>query len=99
MSMNGTPGTLRLQIHVQPRAACDRIAGRHGDALKVQVRAAPVAGAANAALVDVLARTLAVPRGAIRIIHGATGRHKLVEVRAPDPDVCRRRLAEALKPH
>jgi uncharacterized protein (TIGR00251 family) len=97
--MDGRPTALRLQIHVQPRAARDRIAGRHGDAIKVQVRAAPVAGAANAALVDLLAHTLAVPRGAIRIIHGATGRHKLVEVQAPDPDVCRQRLAEALRSH
>lgn len=97
--MDDAPAALRLQVHIQPRAARDRIAGRYGDAIRVQVRAAPVGGAANAALVDLLADTLAVPRRAIRIIHGATGRHKLVEVQAPDLDVCRRRLDAAIKPH
>jgi uncharacterized protein (TIGR00251 family) len=97
--MDETPPALRLQLHIQPRAARDRIAGRHGDAIKVQVRAAPVGGAANAALVDLLANTLGVPRRAIRILHGASGRRKWVEVQAPDLDVCRRRLDAAIKSH
>ena len=66
--------------------------GRHGDALKVQVHAPPVGGAANAALVALLADTLQLPRRAIRILRGATGREKLVEVDCPDPMACLRQL-------
>jgi uncharacterized protein (TIGR00251 family) len=94
--MGTAPAAVRLRIHLQPRAARDRIVGRHGDAIKVQVRAAPVAGAANAALVELLADTLAVPRRSIRILHGASGREKLVEVHSADPAGCRRRLEEIL---
>ena len=90
--MGDTPAALRLSIHLQPRAGRDRIVGRHGGAIKVQVQAAPIAGAANAALVDLLATVLGVPRRAIRVLHGARGRYKLVEVQTVDPEAARRRL-------
>ncbi len=91
------PGPLRLQIHLQPRATRDRIIGWHGSALKVQVHAPPVEGAANAALIDLLATTLAVPRRAVRILQGSTSRHKVVEIDSPDLAGCRQRLDAALQ--
>jgi YggT family protein len=92
------PAALRLHIHLQPRAARSRIVGRHGDAIKIQVHAPPVDGAANAALIDLLADTLDVPRRAVRIVQGATGRDKLVEIQSSDPAACRQRLEAALQP-
>jgi uncharacterized protein (TIGR00251 family) len=83
---------LRLLVRLQPRAARHRIVGWHGEALKIQVQAPPVDNAANAALVALLAQTLAVPRGAVRIVHGSTSRDKLVEIDSADPAACRRRL-------
>lgn len=97
MPTGGEAASLRLQIHLHPRAARNRIAGRHGDAIKVQVHAPPVGGAANAALVELLADTLGVPRRAIRILQGTTGRDKLVEIQSADLAACRRRLDEALE--
>lgn len=91
MSGPGTP--LRLRIHLQPRAARTRIVGRHGAALKVQVHAPPVDGAANAALLDLLADVLQLPRRAIRILHGASGREKLVEIDCHDPAMCLAQLS------
>lgn len=70
--------------------------GRHGDALKVQVHAPPVEGAANAALVALLADTFQLPRRAIRILRGTTGREKLVEVDCPDHTACLRQLETVL---
>jgi uncharacterized protein YggU (UPF0235/DUF167 family) len=55
-------GGIRLTIYVQPRASRTELDGRHGDALKIRLAAAPVDGAANEALVRFLADTLARPR-------------------------------------
>lgn len=92
------PARLRLQVHVQPRAPRNRVAGTHGGALKVQIAAAPVEGAANAALIDLLAKVFGVPRSGIRVLSGAHGRKKTVEVIGGDADSLRRR-AEAVLGH
>jgi hypothetical protein len=65
---------------VQPGARKSAIAGIHGDALKIRIAAPAVDNKANAALVDFLSETLDVPRSAIAIRHGATGRRKVVEI-------------------
>jgi uncharacterized protein (TIGR00251 family) len=52
----------------------------HGDALKVRLAAPPVDGAANDALVELLADELDVARRAVRIVSGATSRSKVVQV-------------------
>ena len=70
---------VRFSVRVQPRASRTEIAGLHGTALKVRVHAPPVDGAANEAVVDLLARQLRIPRGNIRVVSGATGRSKMVE--------------------
>jgi uncharacterized protein (TIGR00251 family) len=87
--------TLRFRVHLQPRSARTRIVGRHGEALKIQVQAPPVGGAANDALVNLLAKVLGVPRRAVRIAHGSSSRSKVVEVQAKSPDACVQRLHEA----
>jgi len=97
MAERTRPAALRLQIHLQPRAACNRIVGWQGAALKVQVHAPPVAGAANAALLRLLAETLDVPHRAVRILHGGANRNKVVEIDSPDPTACRHRLDVVLQ--
>jgi uncharacterized protein (TIGR00251 family) len=72
--------TLRFNVHVQPRAFRSEIVGLHGDALKVRVAAPPVDGAANDALIELLADALGIARAAVRIVSGATSRGKVVEV-------------------
>jgi uncharacterized protein len=67
-------------VHVVPRARATAVAGRHGDALKIRVAAPPVDGAANAELVRFLADRLNVPRGAITVAAGQTGRRKTVKI-------------------
>ena len=92
MAEHERPAALRLHVHLQPRAARNRIVGWHGEALKVQVHAPPVEGAANAALVELLAKTLGAPRRAVRILQGSASRNKVVEIDSPDPSACRERL-------
>jgi uncharacterized protein (TIGR00251 family) len=71
---------VRLQVQVQPRASRTEVAGPHGGALRVRLAAPPVDGAANAELVAFLARRLRVPKAAVTIVRGESGRRKVVEV-------------------
>lgn len=71
-----------LSVHVQPGAARSAIVGRHGDAVKVRVAAAPERGRANAALVDLLAGALGVRRADVEIVTGHGSRAKRVRVRS-----------------
>ena len=71
---------VRVDVRVQPRASRTEIVGLHGAALKVRLQAPPVEGAANEALVRLLAERLGVPRKAVRVVAGATSRAKTVEV-------------------
>lgn len=71
---------MRVAVHVQPRASRSEIIGQHGTALKVRLQAPPVDGAANEALVRLLADSLGVSPRAVRVVAGATSRTKTVEV-------------------
>lgn len=73
-------GSVRFNVHVQPRASRSEVAGLHGDALKVRLSAPPVEGAANEALVELLARLFDVGKRAVRVVAGASSRAKIVEV-------------------
>ena len=70
----------QIAVHVQPRAHTTEVAGRHGDAIKIRLAAPPVDGAANDELVRFLAEQLGVPRAAVRIAHGLSGRRKTVVI-------------------
>jgi hypothetical protein len=70
----------RITLHIVPRAKTTEAAGLHGDAVRVRVAAPPADGAANAELVRFLAERLGVARGKVRIVAGALGRRKVVEI-------------------
>ncbi len=83
----------RLELLVQPRASRSRVVGPHGDRLKVQVAAPPVDGAANAAVVALMAAEAGVPKRAVTLVRGQTGRRKTVHVAGVDPAYLARRLS------
>lgn len=89
---SGGPDTCELDVVVAPRASRSRIVGVHDDRLKVQLTSPPVEGAANAALCELLAATLEVPKSAIEIARGATGRRKTVKITGLTAAVARVRL-------
>jgi hypothetical protein len=79
--LKARPEGVYLALKVQPRASQDEIGDPMGTELKVKVTAPPVDAAANEALIRLLAKKLACPRGALQIKRGLTSRHKLVFVR------------------
>jgi uncharacterized protein (TIGR00251 family) len=83
-------GRIRFAVHMQPRASRTEVVGLHGDALKVRLSTPPVDGAANAALVELLADALGISRRAVRIVAGEMSRGKVVEVDGADVENIRR---------
>ena len=75
-----------LAVRVVPRAARAGLAGTREDALLVRLNAAPVEGAANAELIDLLAGVLGVPRRAVSIAVGERSRRKTVLIRGLSVD-------------
>jgi uncharacterized protein (TIGR00251 family) len=69
-----------LDVRVIPRAAKSEIAGTRDNALLVRLNAPPVDGAANEALIEVIAKALRVPRRNVSIVTGATSRTKRLRV-------------------
>lgn len=87
--------TARLRLRVVPGAKRAGIVGRHGDSWKVRVTAAPERGAANEAVVRLLADTLAVPAHDVEIVSGHAARDKTVRVAGVDPLRIEKLLASA----
>jgi uncharacterized protein len=80
---------------VSPGARASAVVGRHGEAWKVRVAAPPEGGRANAAVVELLARTLDRPARTISVVSGHGARDKLVELAGIAPDETERRLEAA----
>jgi len=74
---------LLLRLRVQPRARANALGEPVGDALRVRVRAPPVDGKANAALVKFLAETFAVPRKQVVLTSGVHSRTKALRIELP----------------
>jgi uncharacterized protein (TIGR00251 family) len=91
-------GGVRFSVRVQPRASRSEVCGVHGDALRVRLAAPPVDGAANEALVALLADELDVARRSIRIVSGGASRSKTVQVDGIASDQVERLAARTTKP-
>jgi uncharacterized protein len=82
-----SPTDVRFAVRLTPRAAVDRVDGVIDGVLRARVGAPAVEGAANNALIRLIAEELGVPRSDVRIVAGATSRQKLVVVDGADPEV------------
>lgn len=90
-----------LPVRLQPGAAADRIDGWTSDAegqpvLKVRVRARPIEGEANDALIRLLAKSLGVPKSAVSLGRGGQSRSKMIVVQGLDDEELRSRLLDGL---
>lgn len=98
--MNQARHVARLPVKLTPGASADRIDGWDVDAegrpvLKVRVRARPVEGEANDALIRLLARALGVPRSTVSLARGGQSRLKMIEVAGLDDAEIRSRITTA----
>lgn len=88
-----TPKGTLVKIRLNPKSSQETIEGLHGDALKVKVKAPPVDGKANKALVKYLAKRLGLTGKEIEITSGHTSRNKVLLVHGLSPEETARRLA------
>ena len=91
-------GGVEVLVFCQPKAARSALVGTHGGALKVKVKAPPVEGKANRALLDLLAGVLAVPRGRLTLVSGEQSRNKRVRVDGVDAESALAAILVALDP-
>lgn len=82
--------SLVLKVRVVPRASRSEVVGEFDRSLRVRVASAPVDGAANDELVQVIAKTFKVPRGSVEIVRGSSSRSKQVRVDCPDQTVLKK---------
>jgi uncharacterized protein YggU (UPF0235/DUF167 family) len=69
----------RLALHVTPGARSEGITLGPGK-LMVKVHTPPAEGAANAAVLRLLASALGIPPSGLTLLRGATSREKLVQI-------------------
>jgi uncharacterized protein YggU (UPF0235/DUF167 family) len=91
-------GSTRLRLRVSPGAGRSRIVGRHGEAWKVYVAAAPERGRANDAVCRLLADTLGLPRAGVTLVSGHAAKDKVLELDGIAEDEIVRRLTAASAP-
>ena len=80
-----TAPSITFDVLVQPRASRAKIGPRHDGRIKIAVTAPPVDGEANAAVVELVAKALGVPRRAVEVIAGAASRRKTLRVTGATP--------------
>ena len=78
------PG-VRFAVRLTPRGGLDRIEGVSDGELRARVSAPAVDGAANHAVLRLIAEELDVPRTSVRLAAGASSRRKLVAIDDVEP--------------
>lgn len=81
-----------LSVKVVPGSSRKRIVGEFGDGIKLSVTAPPEDGAANRAVIELLAETLELPRGNIRIVRGLSKPRKEILISGLSPEEISARL-------
>lgn len=85
----------KVVVYCQPGARQTQCVGEHDGKPKIQLKAPPVDGAANKALIAFLSEVCGVPRSAIQIELGTSSRTKRVAVSGLDDAELLRRLLAA----
>lgn len=76
----GTTDGIEIAVRVTPRASRDLLAAGTAEHFAARLAAPPVDGAANEALVALIAKSFGVPRRAVALIAGETARLKRIRI-------------------
>ena len=70
----------RITVKVHPRAKRTGVAGRYGDAWKLDLAGPPVDGKANEECVRFFAELASTARSRVRVVTGLTSRTKVIDI-------------------
>jgi uncharacterized protein (TIGR00251 family) len=84
-AITATPTGTLIRLRVQPRARMERLDGLRNGYVRLRLTAPPVEGAANAACIAFLAKTLGISRAQLHLQAGVTSRDKLVHITGLTP--------------
>ncbi len=93
--LRGQGKSLQVPVRVLPRSSRNALSCE-ADGLRVHLTAPPVEGAANAALMALLAERLHIPKRQVSVVRGATARQKLLAIEGLSAEEFWRRLRAAL---
>ena len=68
-----------MEVRVTPRATRNIVDGIRDGRVRVRVTAPPADGAANSAVIAVVADALDVPKRAVPVVAGVTARYKVLD--------------------
>jgi uncharacterized protein len=75
-----TKVNVRLEVHVRPGSSATAVGGEHDGTLVVRVVERAESGRATEAALRAVAEAVGVPRRSVRLVHGTTGRRKLIDI-------------------
>lgn len=75
---------VRVPVRAQPSASRSELAGEYDGALRIRLAAPPVEGAANDELIRFIAKRVGVPKSAVVVTAGESGRNKTLEISGVD---------------
>ena len=81
------PTDVRFAVRLTPRGGSDLVEGVTDGVLRARVSAPAIEGAANQALLRLLADELDIPKRDVRLVAGAASRTKLIVIEGVEPDV------------
>jgi len=81
-----------LRFHIVPNTKENKVAGEHGNAIKIKLCARAVEGKANAALRSLLAEELNISESRIALASGHKSREKLIRIDGLSEEEVRGRL-------
>ncbi len=96
-SVKESKNGLTFDIQVTPRAKRAGIAGQQDELLKVKVTAVPVEGAANDAVISLLAKELGLKKAHIGILAGQTSRRKTILIKETTKDELEKKIRSVLE--
>lgn len=79
-------GDAIIRVRVKASAKVESLRGERGNRLLVYVKAPPVEGKANRAVISLIAKVLKIQKGRIEITHGKRGRDKSVRIKSMSRD-------------
>jgi uncharacterized protein (TIGR00251 family) len=87
-----------LQVVVRPNCSRRHLVRIDSRGLVVSLHSPPEKGRANAELIELVAESLGLPRAAVALVRGATGRRKTVRVATDAPEAVIARLTALIGP-